>query len=807
MPSRVSRAARFRSERWNWASVWASLYCFSWWRSPSSTTSTACSRVNDPSVTHALRAALFLLVLVGPAWAFGPFVVRDIRVEGIQRIEAGTVFSYLPVKVGDTMTDEKAAGAIRSLCATGLFLDVRLEVQGNVLIVILEERPAIASIDFVGMKEFEKDKVKQGLRDVAFQEGRIFDRALLDQAEQELKRQYLTRGLYGVDVTTTVTTLDRNRVAINFNMNEGEVAKIKRINIIGNRAFSEAELLGVVQLRTPGWFTWISKNDQYSRQKLQADLESLRSYYLNGGYLEFNIDSTQVSITPDRRDIYITVNLTEGEKYEVAEVRLGGDFLVPEAELRSLITIKPGETFSREKLTESTKAITDRLGREGYAFANVNANPDIDKEKRKVTFSFLIDPGRRVYVRRINVVGNTRTRDEVVRREMRQLEGSFFDSQKLQLSKQRIDKTGFFSEVEVETPAVPGTTDQVDVTVRVKERPTGAVLLGVGFSSVDKLIIQASVQQSNFFGTGNTVALQVSSGSVNKVVSFSFTDPYYTVDGVSRGFDVYRRDVNATTLGIGNYRTTTVGGGVRFGVPFTEYDTLFFGLGTEQVTLFLAPDSPQRYMILQTQFGSYSITLISTAGWVRDSRDSFIWPTRGHLERANLELATPPGDLEYWKYSYTHQYFYSYSPRLTFVLSGELDASDGLGGKPPPFFKNYYSGGIGSLRRYRTESLGPRDIDGSFLGGNRKVNGSAELLFPVPGSAIDRSMRFGAFIDAGQVYGLTEKLDLSQLRASWGMSFAWNSPIGPMKISFAKPLNDKPGDNIQHIQFTLGTVF
>jgi outer membrane protein insertion porin family len=756
---------------------------------------------------YALRAALFLLVLAGPAWAFQPFVVRDIRVEGSQRIEAGTVFSYLPVKVGDTLTDEKAAGAIRSLFATGFFRDVRLDVQGNVLIVTLEERPAIASIDFAGIKEFEKDKVKQGLRDVGFQEGRIFDRALLDQAEQELKRQYLTRGLYGVEITTTVTPLDRNRVAINFNINEGDVAKIKRINIVGNRAFSEKELLGVLQLRTPGMFSWFSKNDQYSRQKLSADLESLRSFYLNSGYLEFNIDSTQVSITPDRRDIYITANITEGERYEVSEVKLGGDLLVPEAELRSLITIKPGETFSREKLTESTKAITDRLGREGYAFANVNANPDIDKEKRKVSFTFLIDPGRRVYVRRINVVGNTRTRDEVVRREMRQLEGSFFDSQKLQLSKQRIDKTGYFSEVEVETPAVPGTTDQVDVTVRVKEKPTGAVLLGVGFSNIDKFIIQASVQQTNFFGTGNTVGVQVASGSVNKVASLSFTDPYYTIDGVSRGFDLYRRDVNATSLGIGNYQTYTTGGGVRFGVPFTEYDTLFFGFGAEHVRLSLAADSPQRYLDFQNQFGGTYLALISTAGWAHDTRDSFIWPTKGQAQRASLELGTAPGDLEYWKYSYTHQYFYPFTRNLTFVLSGELDFGDGYGGKPLPFFKNYYSGGIGSVRGFRAASLGPRDIDGSFLGGNRKVNVSTELLFPVPGSGLDRSMRLGAFVDGGQIYGSSDKFDLSQMRASAGMSFAWNSPVGPMKISFARPLNDKPGDDIQRIQFTLGYAF
>ncbi|HMH17359.1 MAG TPA: outer membrane protein assembly factor BamA [Burkholderiales bacterium] len=756
---------------------------------------------------NALRVAIFLLVLAQPAWGREPFVVRDIRVEGIQRIEAGTVFNYLPVKVGDTMTDEKAAAAIRALFATGFFRDVRLEVQGGLLIVGVEERPAIASIDFSGMKEFEKDKVKQGLRDVGFQDGRIFDRALLDQAEQELKRQYLTRALYAVEITTTVTPLERNRVAINFSMNEGEAAKIKRINIVGNRAFSESELQAVIQLRTPGLFTWFSKNDQYSRQKLQADLESLRSYYLNNGYLEFNIDSTQVSITPDRHDIYITANITEGEKYTVANVKLGGDLLVPEDELRALITLKPGDTFSREKLTDSTKAISDRLGRDGYAFANVNATPDINKEKREVSFTFLVDPGRRVYVRRINVVGNTRTRDEVVRREMRQFEGSFFDSQKLQLSKQRIDKTGFFSEVNVETPAVPGTTDQVDVTVRVKEKPTGALMLGIGFSNIDKVILQTSIQQSNFFGTGNTLGAQVALGSVNKVASISFTDPYYTIDGVSRGFDLYRRDLDATNLGLGDYRTSTLGAAVRFGVPFTEYDTLFFGLGMERTRLFLAGDSPQRYLDFANQFGTTYLALISTAGWVRDTRDSFIWPTKGHLERATLEVGTQPGDLEYWKYSYSHQYFYPYSRDFTLVLSGELDAGDGYGGRPLPFFKNYYSGGIGSVRGYRTASLGARDIDGSFLGGNRKINTSAELLFPVPGTTLDRSMRLGVFVDGGQVYAATDKFDLSQMRAAWGMSFAWNSPVGPMKISIAKPLNDKPGDNIQNIQFTLGTVF
>jgi outer membrane protein insertion porin family len=758
-------------------------------------------------MTNALRAAIFLLAVARSAWAFDPFVVRDIRVEGIQRIEAGTVFSYLPLKVGETVTNEKAAAAIRALFATGFFRDVRVEVQGRVLIVTVEERPAIASIDFVGMKEFEKDKVKTGLRDVGFQEGRIFDRALLDQAEQELKRQYLTRGMYGVNITTTVTPVDRNRVAINFNINEGEVAKIKQINIVGHRAFSEKELVDLFTLRTPGWFTWYTKNDQYSRQKLQADLELLRSFYLNRGYMEFNIDSTQVSITPDRLDIYITVNITEGEIYTVSDVKLGGELLVPEEQLRALIAISAGEPFSREKLTESSKKISDRLGQDGYAFANVNATPDINKDKRTVSFTFLIDPGRRVYVRRINIVGNSRTRDEVVRREMRQLEGSYFDSQKLKLSKERVDRTGYFSEVEVETPAVAGTTDQVDVNLRVKEKPTGAVLMGVGFSSVDRLILQASIQQSNIFGTGNSLAFQIMSGSVNKVASLSFTDPYYTVDGVSRGYDIYQRNVNASALGLGDYKTKSLGGAVRYGVPYTEYDRLLFGFGVEHVDLQLFADSPQRYIDFQNEFGSSYDTVTGTGGWVRDTRDSGNWPTRGRIERANLEVATPLGSLEYWKYTYQHQYFYPFTRDVTLALSGELGAGDGYGGMPMPFFKNFYSGGIGSVRGYRTASLGPRDADGSFLGGTRKINASIEMLFPLPGSGQDKSMRLGTFIDAGQVYGSSEQIVLAEVRCSGGVSFAWNSPVGPMKISWAKPLNNKPGDSIQHIQFTLGTVF
>jgi outer membrane protein insertion porin family len=755
-----------------------------------------------------LPAALVAALVATPARAFEPFVVRDIRIEGIQRIEAGTIFSYLPVKVGERMTDEKAAQAIRALFGTGFFRDVRLDVQGNVLVVTVDERPAIASIEFSGMKEFDKDAVKKSLREVGFQEGRIFDRAMLDQAEQELKRQYLGRGKYGVQVTTTATPLDRNRVAVTFSIDEGDVAKIRKINIVGNKAFKEKELLDQFVLTTPGLMTWYTKNDQYSRQKLQADLESLRSYYLNRGFLDFTIESTQVSITPDKRDIYIVGDISEGEIYTVTDVKLGGETLVPEAELRKLVTVKPGEPFSREKLNESTKAVTDRLGNEGYAFANANAVPAIDKDKRTVAFTIFVDPGRRVYVRRINIVGNVRTRDEVIRREMRQLEGSFYDAQKLQLSKQRIDKTGYFSEVEVETPAVTGTTDQVDVTVRVKERATGALLVGVGFSSVDKFIFQGSISQSNIFGTGNTFSFQANTGTVNKTVSMSFTDPYWTIDGVSRGFDLYRRAIDATSLGIGNYKTTTLGGGLRFGVPFTEYDTLLFGVAYEDTKLQLDPVlSPQRFLDFQSQFGNQYSAVIETSGWVRDTRDSAIWPTRGRIQRGNIEVATEPGDLEYWKTTYQNQSFFAVTRDITLMVNGEVGTGRGYGGKPLPFFKNFYLGGVGSVRGYRAASLGPRDVDGASLGGNRKANASAELLFPFPGTGKDRSMRLGAFVDGGQVYGEEQGFTFKTWRYSAGLSFSWNSPLGPLKFSLAWPFHDQPEDRTQRFQFQLGTIF
>jgi len=757
----------------------------------------------------ALAAATFaLVVLHTPAVAqtFRPFTVKDIRVEGLQRIEPGTVFSYLPVKVGELMTEEKAQAALRALFATGFFRDVRLEVENDVLVVLVEERPSVAQIDFSGIREFDDETLRRVLREIGLAEGRTFDRALLDSAEQELKRQYLSRGRYAAEVQTTVTPLERNRVAISIAVTEGEVAKIRSIRIVGAQAFAERDLLDLFVLRTPNWLSWYTKNDQYSRQKLAADIETLRSFYQNRGYLDFNVDSTQVSITPDRRDVYITINVTEGEKYTVAGVELAGQMLVPRAELEKLVRLKPGEVFSRERLTETTKAIADRLGNDGYAFANVNAVPQVDKEKRTVAFTIVVDPGRRVYVRRIHIAGNTKTRDEVIRREMRQLEGAYYDASKIQLSKTRIDRTQYFKDVTVETVPVPQSADQVDVNFTVEEKPTGSLLLGAGFSTVDKLVVSGSISQANVFGSGKFISAQINSGKVNTTYALSYLNPYYTVDGVSQGFDVYLRTTDASSLSVGPYVTKSLGGGLKFGYPLSEEDGVSFGVNAEHVKLETFSNSPVAYIDFVNQFGATYSYGAGTIGWARDSRDSGILPTRGMRTGAGLEIAV--GDLRYYRLTLTHQWFRPLSRTVTLSLSGELGYVNGLGGKPVPFFKNFYSGGPGSVRGYKAFSLGPQDAAGNVLGGTRKVGASAEILFPVPGAGMDKSLRLAAFVDAGQVYGKDEKFSLSELRYSAGIGLAWSSPFGPLRVSIAQPLNAKSGfDRTERLQLTFGATF
>jgi outer membrane protein insertion porin family len=742
------------------------------------------------------------------ALGFDPFVVKDIRVEGVQRTDAGTVFNYLPIKVGDRVDDAKASEAVKALYATGFFRDVRLEAEGNVLVVIVQERPTISQIDIVGAKEFDKDVLRKALKDIGVAESRIFDRSALDRAEQEIKRQYINRGFYAMKVTTTVTPQDRNRVAINFNVEEGEVSKIAGINIVGANAFPERTLIKELQLSTPGWLTWYTKNDQYSKQKLQADLETLRTYYTNRGYLEFAVDSTQVSITPNKEDIYITINISEGPKYSVSDVKLAGDLLLPEQELMRLVQVRPGDVYSRDKLTASAKALSDRMGSDGYAFANVNAVPDIDKEKRQVAFTFFVDPGRRVYIRRINISGNARTRDEVIRREMRQLEGAWYDSTRIDRSKVRITRLNYFDDVNIETPAVSGSPDQVDIDVTVTEKATGNLLAGIGYSSAEGVVLTGSVSQNNVFGTGNSATASINTSKVNRTISLFYVEPYWTADGVSRTTELYDKNIDPSSLPIAQYSSQTYGAAMSFGLPVTETDTVNLGGRFENTKLTLFSNSPPAYVDFVKEFGYVTNSYILTAGWSRDTRDNILFPNSGMVQTAFAELALPIGDLQYYKTNYIIQWFTPAPLSTVLMLRGEVGYGGGLGSKPLPFFKAYYAGGIGSVRGYETASLGPQDSQGNTIGGRRKLVANAQLFLPMPGVKItEQQVRLFIFTDAGQIHDNGFQPELESFRYSAGGGLSWNSPVGPLTFSYGFPLNEKPGDKIQHLQFQVGTVF
>ena len=682
-------------------------------------------------------------------------MVKDIRVEGLQRTEPGTIFNYLPVAVGDVMSDEKATQAIKSLYGTGFFKDVRVEAEGDVLVVTVQERSAIAKIDFSGNKSFPSDKMTEGLKQIGIAEGLIFDKSQLDRAEQEIKRQYLATGKYGATVKTVVSPLERNRVAVRFEIEEGVVAKIRDINIVGNNAFTTDDLRAEFLLTTPNWMSWWNKDDQYSKQKLTADLETLKSFYMNQGYLEFSIDSTQVSISPDKQDIYITVNVTEGEKYTISDVKLAGELQLPETELKPLITLQKGDIFNREKITESSKAIGDRLGNEGYAFSNVNAIPEINKEDHTAAFTFFVDPGRRVYVRRINITGNTRTRDAVIRREMRQLESAWYAGDKINRSKERITRLNYFDNVDVETPAVPGSNDQVDLNVNVAEKSTGSIQFGAGLSSNEGVTVGITVNQSNFLGTGNRVSAQVNTGKVNTTYSLSYTDPYFTPDGVSRGFDVYRRDVNTGSLDIGTYSSSSYGAGVRFGLPLNEKDFLSAGLTGDLTKIKLSSKSPKQYLdFCGNATGCTSNSLQLALEWTHDTRDSIIFPKNGVIQQLSTEVGVPGLDLEYYKIEYTHAWYKNVSKNLTLLLNGELGYAGNYGGNVYPFFKNFYAGGVNSVRGYANGSLGPQDTDpitkmNFAVGGTRRVVGNVEVFAPVPLLKDSKQFRLSAFVDGG----------------------------------------------------------
>jgi outer membrane protein insertion porin family len=751
-------------------------------------------------------SAMVAMAFVANAWAVDPFTVRDIRVEGLQRVEPGTIFASLPFRIGDQYNDEKGSAAIRALFGLGLFKDVRLETQGDVLVVIVEERPTIADVDFVGSREFDKDALKKALREIGLTEGRPYDQGLADRAEQELKRQYINKSLYGAEVVTTVTPIERNRVNLTFTVTEGEPARIREIRIVGNQAFSESTLRGLFDLDTGGMLSWYTKSDRYSRAKLNADMEALRAYYLARGYLEFRIDSTQVAISPNKQDITITVNVTEGQRYVVSAVKLEGNYLGKEDEFKSLVKIVPGEPYNADKVAETTKAFTDYFGNFGYAFANVEARPEIDRANSRVAFSLVADPSRRAYVRRILIGGNNRTRDEVIRREFRQFEASWYDADKIKLSRDRIDRLGYFKEVNVETSDVPGAPDQVDLAINVVEKPTGSLQLGAGFSSAEKLALSFSVKQENAFGTGNYLGIDVNTSKYNRTVAFSSVNPYFTPDGVSRAIDLYHRTSRPYEDQGGNYQLSTTGAGLRFGVPFSELDTVFFGGSLERVEIKPGTNIPASYLAYAERFGYTSTSMPLSIGWGRDSRDSSIAPTSGRFQRVAGELGIA-GDARYVRANYQFQQYIPINKQFTLAFNGELGWGKGIGDRPFPVFKHFYSGGLGSVRGFDQGTLGPRDVTGSTIGGPKKVTLNAEIITPFPGAGNDRSLRAFGFIDAGNVYGENEKFRLSELRASVGVGLSWISPIGPLRLAAAYPVRKFAGDRIQKMQFQIGTSF
>jgi outer membrane protein insertion porin family len=750
--------------------------------------------------------AIIAMAFVANAWAVDPFTVRDIRVEGLQRVEPGTVFASLPFRIGDQYNDEKGSAAIRALFALGLFKDVRLEVNGDVLVVIVEERPTVADVDFVGTKEFDKDTLKKALREIGLTEGRPYDQALADRAEQELKRQYINKSLYGAEVVTTVTPIERNRVNLTFTVTEGEPAKIKDIHIVGNKAFSESTLKGLFDLDTGGFLSWYTKSDRYSRAKLNADLEALRSYYLNRGYLEFRIDSTQVAISPNRQDISITVNVTEGERYVVSSVKLEGNYLGKEDEFKSLVTIRPGEPYNAEKVAETTKAFTDYFGNFGYAFANVEARPDIDRVNNRVAFVLQAEPSRRAYVRRINISGNNRTRDEVIRREFRQFESSWYDADKIKLSRDRIDRLGFFKEVNIETSDVPGAPDQVDLNITVAEKPTGSLQVGAGFSTAEKLALSFSIKQENAFGTGNYLGVEVNTSKFNRAIVFNSVNPYFTPDGISRTIDVYHRSSRPYQDQGGNYELVTSGVGLRFGVPFSELDTVYFGGALERTDIRPGTSIPAAYLDYAERFGFTSNTAPLSLGWSRDDRDSAIAPTKGRFQRLAGELGLV-GDARYTRTNYQLQQYIPLNKQFTLAFNGEAGWGKGLSGRPFPVFKNFYSGGLGSVRGFEQGTLGPKDVTGATIGGARKLSLNVEFLTPFPGAGNDRTLRMFGFVDAGNVFGENERIRANELRASAGVGISWISPIGPLRIAIAQPVRKFAGDRIQRLQFQIGTSF
>lgn len=755
-----------------------------------------------------LITGLFLWAAVQIAVAIEPFVVEDIRIEGLQRISADTVFSYLPIDVGDRADDDRIAEAIKELFKTGFFSDLDISRTGKILVITVVERPSIGRIEFSGNRNIDTDNLKSALENVGFVEGRVFDRSIFDRVEQEIRRAYFAQGLYSARITSTVTPLERNRVAVGFDISEGIAARIRQINIVGNLSFDEDDLLDEFSSISGGFFSIIRSANLYSKSKLAADLEVLRSHYLDRGFVNFNIDSTQVSITPDKKDIYITINVSEGVRYIVRDINLQGDVGDIEEDLRALIIVESGDIFSRREVTESSKLIGERFGNDGYLFANVNAVPILDDDTGAVDLDFYIDSGKRVYVRRINFSGNAKTRDEVLRREMRQLESNWVSTSAIRRSKERIERLDFFDSVEVETLPVPDTDDQVDIDFTVSEKSSGNILLGAGFSQSEGAVLSSSITERNFLGSGSRVKFSFDNSEVNRDISVSWLNPYWTIDGISRGFDAYNRRTDASAANLTDYNLDDIGAALNFGIPVSEFTDIRVGLEVKQTDFTLGTSPSEEIILFNEQNGPDFITLLASTSWSRDGRNSWILPTTGSLSRLRAEIALPGGDLTYYKISAQHQHLFPIPGSFVLMLEGEVGYGEGYGDLTSlPLTDNFFVGGLRSVRGFTANTLGPRDSKGDPLGGSLKTVGSAELVIPIPFVEDAGALRVASFFDIGNVYGPDDDFDADMLRYSTGISALWLSPIGPFTLSLAAPVGEMPGDDTQSFQFTFGTSF
>ena len=791
-----------------------------------------------------LTAVLMALGHASVALAAAPFTIQDIRVEGLQRTEPATVFNYLPVKVGDTFTDAQGEEIIKNLYATGFFDDVRVETLGNQVLLTVVERPVISSLSVTGGKTLSNDAIRKNLDAFGLGQSRSFNQATLNQAIAGLQQEYRNRGKNSVSITPEITRLERNRVAVDVKIDEGATTTITDIEFNGNERYSDRQLRNQMSLSEGGLFTWISKSNRFSDTKFRQDLERINDFYQNNGYFDFRITDVDVAMSEDKKAQTIKVDVHEGQRYRWGKVAIEGDTReVPKAELEKLLTMKEGRWYDRSKMMDSLKTMQDRMGSAGYAFSQIDVRPQANPETGVVDFTLVVVPDRKVYVNRINISGNNKTRDEVVRRELRQMESAPYDVSKIQRSRERVELLGYFDNVQVDAQPVAGTPDQVDLNMSVNERATGSLEVAAGWVQDDGLVLSAGVSQDNLFGTGKSVSARVSNAKVSKQASLSFTDPYFTPDGVSLGYDIYYRGYNPyksdnNRLG---YKTDTYGIGARMGVPVTEYDRVNFGLGLERLNVKLYDNPPQRYDDFVNQNGEKNWIVKGNVGWGRNKTDSALWPTRGYMTSVNLDAGLPGGDLQYYSLTHDQKWFFPLSKDFTLMLSGEVGYADGYGKTEQlPFFQNFYGGGLGSVRGYESGSLGPKYktqyTDDSYsssvssYGGNYKAYAGAELLFPLPGIKDQRTVRLSLFADAGSVWdgrtynsapysssnpngtngayaGEHKSTFSNELRYSAGAAVTWLSPLGPMKFSYAYPIKKKPEDQIQRFQFQLGTTF